>query len=167
MRRALVVASVTALAALSIPSPASADSGRSGRAGSSCAAPVPTFSYGKGVLAYGVEVDYSGCAWWDGQMIELSAMVERLDLDGEGVAVSVLCGAREVAYPDVAAPVKMSVARSCGVVAELDHPPVEVARYRGEVSWPWKGSTVTATFETVCVATPFGGHCEELPAIGL
>lgn len=167
MRRALILATATTLAALMIPSPASAAEAEvpSGTPGESpCLEPVPTFAYDESVLAYGIEVDLAGCDWWDGTEIELSVDIERFTgLEDEGTNVAVLCGGMVITYPEDGGPVETPVADSCGVIAEMEHPSVEVARYRGQVTYPWEGGTVTAGFDAVCVGTPLSGHCQQIP----
>jgi hypothetical protein len=186
MRRALIAAMLTTLAALCLPSPAGAfdrppgdddiPDAEAAPHDVPCFTPVPTFTYDDVGLVYGVEVDYAGCEWWEGGPIELSASLERFNgLDDEGVGTGVICGVP--AYVDDPATDddtdalddgKFEAAgRSCSVSVGMEHPPVEVGRYRGELSWPWKDGTVTASFEAVCVATPLGGHCKEVHAAGL
>ena len=175
MRRALILATAATLAVLVVPSPAGAFDDRppgdddvpdaSASPGESpCLEPVPAFAYDEEVLAYGIEVDLAGCDWWDGTEIELSVDIERFTgLEDEGTNVAVLCSGRAITYPEDGEPIETPVADSCGVIAEMEHPSAEVARYRGEVTYPWDSGTVTAGFEAVCVATPLGGHCQQIP----
>jgi hypothetical protein len=145
MRRALTLATIPLLAALTLPSPAAAfdrppgdddvPDASASPGGPPCLEPVPTFDYNEDVLAYGVEVDLAGCDWWDGTEIELSATIERFDgVDDEGVNVATLCGGMIISYPEDGTPAETPVADSCGVTVEMEHPPVEVARYRPRTS---------------------------------
>ena len=49
----------------------------------------------------------------------------------------------------------------CDVFADLDHPGVEAALYRGEITYPWAGTRRSVRFAAVC--GPAAG-CVDLPA---
>jgi hypothetical protein len=54
----------------------------------------------------------------------------------------------------------------CEVAVGLDHPPLEAARYRGEIRYPWQGETRTATFEALCVSAGLLAGCRDLDGSG-
>ena len=88
MRPALVVA--TALAAGTLFAPAAP--GPAGAA-SSCEEPEPTLAYDEDSLDYGLALDLTGCEWWEGGQIELTATLTRFSLlDDAKTATQRLCG---------------------------------------------------------------------------
>lgn len=119
-----------------------------------CQEPIPVGSYDDAHMTYGVTVDFSECSWWDGSPIQLDATLSRLDAEGEEVAnVVTRCGA--LAFGDVS----REELSTCEVDVELEHPPVEVARYRGEVTFPWRDGPRTIGFTAYCVSP--GARCHE------
>jgi hypothetical protein len=110
-----------------------------------CGDPIPVSSYDEHLFSYGMAFDYSTCSWWDGGTVELDATLSRLDAEGEEIANVVShCGA--MALGDVSG----EGGGLCEVGVELEHPPVEVARYRGEITFPWKDGEKTLGFTVVC-----------------
>ena len=130
----------------------------------SCARPFPALEYDTDSLTYGFEVDFSGCDWWAGGPIELTASIERFSgADDEGVSVMTLCG-MDHALPEGDEETDAgfeAASPTCDVMAALDHPSTEVARYRGEATYPWEGGIETDTFEIFCVSTPLQVWCED------
>ena len=133
---------------------------------SGCAQPVPQRSYTSGELVYRVAVDLTNCEWWDRSPIQLEAGLERIDgTEGHGAWSGTLCGVAFAFPPDngeespteTAATPKSGI---CEVQVALEHPPVEAAYYRGEVSFPWEGGRRTLSFTAVC-GPPAG--CSDVP----
>lgn len=148
----------------------------------SCEEPAPTRRYDARGMTYGLAVDYAGCWWWDGSPIQLEATLSRLDGTGEeGSTTVVLCGGVESAErsdepaddqaPEVESggygrPARSvrpewSRARSatCDVSTGLEHPAVEFARYRGEITYPWRNGPRTVNFVAFCTSP--GRVCRE------
>jgi hypothetical protein len=122
-----------------------------------CQEPIPVGNYDGSHMSYGLAVDYSSCSWWDGSAIRLDAELARLDAEGETVAdVVTLCGVGPGL--DYGEP-RSRHNSTCEVGVELEHPPVEVARYRGEITFPWRDGPRTVGFTVYC-ASP-GSLCRE------
>lgn len=106
------------------------------------------WGYGPDDISYFVEIDLSGCDWWDGSPIRLDVTLARLDAEGEEVAeVVTLCG--------VGAPAEephLYRTTSCESRVDLEHPGIEVARYRGEVTYPWRDGERSTGFTVICTA---------------
>ena len=152
-------------------------------AGGGCVEPVAQRNYGPDRVTYALVMDLGGCDWWDGGQVVLEATLSRLDGGGETVASRfALCGAfpdRRLGGPDTAdsdevfrTPESTGGARSdggparawsglCDVFADLDHPGIEAALYRGEITYPWAGTRRSVRFAAVC--GPAAG-CVDLPA---
>jgi hypothetical protein len=106
-------------------------------------------------MLYRVEIDLSGCDWWDGSPIQLDVSLSRLDAEGEESAnVVTLCGVG----PKVAGKRARDHA-TCETTVALEHPGIELARYRGEATYPWRDGPRTMGFEIVCASPP--NHCQE------
>jgi hypothetical protein len=120
-----------------------------------CTQPVPERRYTDDTLIYLLSVDLTDCDWWDGSPIQLDVTLARLDAEGEEVAnVVTLCGVG-------AAPEEADLYRttSCESTVDLEHPGVEVARYRGEVTFPWQDGERTVGFTVLCAAPAL--QCQE------
>jgi hypothetical protein len=124
-----------------------------------CQEPIPVGNYDGSHMSYELAVDYSTCGWWKDSAIRLDATLARLDAEGETVAdVVTLCGVGPgLDYGEPRADAHEDA--SCEVDVELEHPPVEVARYRGEVTFPWRDGPRTVGFTVYC-ASP-GSVCRE------
>jgi hypothetical protein len=157
MNPALVIAAATMVFALWCAVPALAEDAFAGRP---CAQPVPQRSYDAHALTYGLAVDLTNCAWWDGSPIELQASLERVDPAGGEAADSLaLCKAPITdTSDDTADPTPKSGA--CDVAVSVEHPAVEATHYHGEITFPWNGGKRTVTFNALC--SPAGG-CVDLP----
>jgi hypothetical protein len=155
-------------------------------AGGGCVEPVPQRNYGPDRVVYSMVMDLSGCDWWDGGEVVLEATLSRLDGQGETVANRfTTCGVRldrpqsgpssgesEAGGSDevVRTPESMSgddggTARTwsglCDVFADLDHPGIEAALYRGEITYPWAGTQRSVSFAALCGPA---ADCVDLPA---
>ena len=49
----------------------------------------------------------------------------------------------------------------CAVEVSLDHPTLDTAHYKGQVTFPWQGGRRTVSFNAVCQAAT---GCVDLPA---
>jgi hypothetical protein len=66
-----------------------------------CEEPVPTRSYEKSTMTYGVSIDLRGCPWWDGSPINLVASLSRLAGTGEeGTSTATICGGWPAKHDD-------------------------------------------------------------------
>jgi hypothetical protein len=133
--------------------------------GSGCSQPVPQRSYTDDQLVYSLAVDLTNCAWWDRSPIQLEADLDRTDgTEGHGAGSGTLCGVAFAIRPDNGEqpPTETATPKSgiCEVQVALEHPPVEAAYYRGEVSFPWDGGRRTLSFTAVCGPPP---GCLDLP----
>ena len=163
MKRYTAVLFAASLAVSAFGAPAASAATDHVVAVAACAEPTPQRDYDANSLTYGLAMDVSGCDWWDGAPIELVADVGRLDGTGEqGAASFVLCGGLVLGERHDPEAMAAAGRGTCEVAVGLDHPPVEAARYRGTISYPWEGATRTVTFEAVCVsAGPLTG-CHDL-----
>ena len=134
--------------------------------GDHCHEPVPERSYSDDQLVYRLAVDLTNCDWWDGSPIQLEADLERLDgSGGHGAWSGTLCGAVSAIGQDNGQESSTETTVSpksgiCEVQVDIEHPPIEAAYYRGEVSFPWDGARRTVTFTALC-GQPTG--CLDLP----
>ncbi len=88
MRPPLVVATALAAGTLFAPT-APLPAG----AASSCQEPEATLAYDEDSLDYGLALDLSGCDWWEGGQIELTATLTRFSLLDDATTVTQrLCG---------------------------------------------------------------------------
>jgi hypothetical protein len=152
-----------------------------------CVEPVPQRSYDDSHLTYRLAVDFSGCDWWHGGPITLDATLSRLDGQGEvGSDSLAMCASPTAALPapqdgqaqSAETPAAtfhpaaagdaddrdgdaVSLAETCDVSVGLEHPAVEAALYRGQVTYPWEGRDRTIGFTALC--GPQAG-CVDLPA---
>jgi hypothetical protein len=131
-----------------------------------CTQPVPERRYTEETLIYLVSVDLTACDWWDGSPIQLEAGLERVDgTEGHGAWSGALCGADFAVRPDAGdgsstPATARSKSGACDVQVAIDHPAVEAAYYRGEVSFPWDGGRRTVSFTALC-GQPAG--CVDVP----
>jgi hypothetical protein len=131
-----------------------------------CTQPVPERRYTDDTLIYLLSVDLTGCDWWDGSPIQLEAGLERVDgTEGDGAWSGALCGAVFAVPPDTGdgsstPPTARSKSGTCDVQVTIEHPAVEAAYYRGEVSFPWDGGRRTLTFTALCGQA---AGCVDLP----
>jgi hypothetical protein len=176
MKRPFVVAVL--LAASPLFAPGAAGAGPADPTG--CVEPVPQRSYDDSRLTYRLTVDYSGCGWWHGGPITLDAALSRLDGQGEvGSDSLAMCASPTAAHPtddegrsqpatfhrdrsdDGDTGGDASPGPTCAVSVALEHPAVEGALYRGQVTYPWEGGGRTVHFAALC--GPQAG-CVDLPA---
>jgi hypothetical protein len=123
--------------------------------GSSCNGLYHGWEYGPDDMSYFVEIDLSGCDWWDGSPIRLDVTLARLGAEGEEVAdVVTHCGVGEL--PDDTHQYRTT---SCETRLDLEHPGVELARYRGEVTYPWRDGDRTTGFTVFCTSPAL--QCED------
>jgi hypothetical protein len=121
-----------------------------------CTQPVPERRYTDDTLVYLLSVDLTDCDWWDGSRIQLEAGLERVDgTEGQGASSGALCGVDFAVRPDSGdGSSTPATARpksgTCDVQVAIDHPAVEAAYYRGEVSFPWAGGRRTLSFTALC-----------------
>lgn len=162
MKRMLVA--IALIAAATVVLPGAGVAAQTG--GPGCNEPVPERSYTDDQLVYRLAVNLSHCDWWDGSPIQLDADLERLDgTGGHGAGSGTVCGVDLTIRPDNGEESAMPrAARSksgiCEVQVAIEHPPVEAAYYRGEVSFPWEGARRTLSFTALC-GQPAG--CLDLP----
>lgn len=170
MHRTLIFATVVATGLLVCVSTMAAGAA----AGAGCVEPVPQRNYGPDRAVYALVMDLGGCDWWDGGPIALEATLSRLDGSGETAATRIaVCGAfprqtlTDPGDKSGTAPTSTNDAPTrtwsglCDVFADLDHPSIEAALYRGEITYPWDGAIRTAGFAAMCGP---GGGCVDLPA---
>jgi len=182
MRPALVVAAAIAAGTLFAPVPLPAGAAPA----SSCEEPEPTRSYDKDSLDYGLALDLSGCDWWEGGQIELTASLTRFSLlDDATTVTNRLCGVAAAAPvrersggrggrdADAEDPDEGDEEESdpryerarvakCVIDAQLEHGSVEAARYSGEIAYPWEDGTSTVGFSVLCTSG-LGRRCTDLP----
>lgn len=162
MKRKLAALALTAIAIVGLPGSVLAAQ----TAGGGCNEPLPERTYTGEALVYRLVVDLTLCDWWDGSAIQLEVDLERLDgTGGHGAGSATICGVGPTLRPDHGeerATEKPAKPKSgvCEVQVAIEHPPVEVAYYRGEVSFPWDGGRRTLSFIAVC-GQPAG--CLDLP----
>jgi hypothetical protein len=112
---------------------------------------VPERSYEAERLVLSMALDLSGCEWWDGSPIKLVASLDRFDgKSGHGTTSVMLCGGSE----DEPAP-----RYACEISVDIEHPVVEVARYHGEVSYPWRGAERVVSFDATCTSAAEARSC--------
>lgn len=180
MKRTLVSALLPLIA---IPLAVGAGVAGATEADQGCIEPVPQRNYEAKVFRYGLEVDYTGCAWWDDTPIVLESSLSRLDGEGETAAMSIsLCAhaiaanagegadgqsgtvtAQEASDRGGAGDGDEGATRNgiCSTLVWLDHAPVEAALYRGRITYPWDGGEKTIGFTALCGPTT---GCIDLPA---
>jgi hypothetical protein len=78
--------------------------------------------------------------------------------DTEAEMIGAQSAGEPAADPDVEAAFRSG---SCQVATDLEHPAVEAALYRGQVTYPWTDGNRTVTFAALCGP---GGGCVDLPA---
>jgi hypothetical protein len=131
-----------------------------------CTQPVPERRYTDDTLIYLLSVDLTDCDWWNGSPIQLEASLERVDgTEGHGAWSGALCGVDFTVRPDTGdGSSTQATARSksgtCDVQVAIDHPAVEAAYYRAEVSFPRDGGRRTLSFTALC-GQPAG--CVDVP----
>lgn len=125
----LLIASAVTLsptAVLAAPSPAAA-----------CREPRLERVYDHQAFGLRLAVDLSGCGWWDGGPIQLAAELSRLGGAGEeGAGSFTVCGVHPIVEEAGGDTEESWRDATCEVSVALGHPPVEAARYRGEVTYP-------------------------------
>lgn len=170
MRRTLIAGAAAVLAAVTVPAPARARTTADEPAEqASCTEPDPARRYGPEALTYGLELDLSGCNWWKGGPIEMSASISRSVGADEAISdVAAYCGAparpRHRAGQTEADPRHERAAPAvCSVDVEMEHPRFEIAVYRGEITYPWRDGERTVDFAALCTATPLARRCVNLP----
>jgi hypothetical protein len=116
-----------------------------------CPHPVPERRYEAERLVTNLALDLSGCSWWDGSPIKLVASLDRFDgQSGHGTATAVLCGGG--GDEEEAMSRRQPAQPTCEISVEIEHPQVEVARYHGEVSYPWRGAERVVSFDATCTS---------------
>lgn len=147
---------VLALALLSL-SPASAAAADDGDA-SACRHPELERLYDEESFFVRLVLDLSGCEWWDGSPIQLEATLMRHDgEDGYAATSFTVCGVS----PTHDGPRPRREADPCEVVVGFEHPPVERARYDGEVTYPWRGGERTLSFDATCTSGGGRAGCRD------
>lgn len=155
-----MVLAVAVLTVLATPAPASAamDEPQGTSTTTACAQPVVSREYTTESMTYRVTVDLHGCDWWDGSPLSPVAVLGRDDGKTEDfpfspVACTGVVGNEEDphARPDVV---------DCEAMVTLEHENVEVAHYRGAVSYVWKDGGHTGGFETTCVSSGATASCD-------
>lgn len=143
-RRSLWVGTLAvALALVSLPTGAAAQESLT------CAEPVAAYRYEPEAFVYTLSIDLSGCAWWKGSSIVLQAAASRLDATGEeGSVAGVVCFR---AAPSGAPEPR---ATTCEVSASVARLPLEVARYRGLITYPWEDGERRQQVELDCTSVP-------------
>jgi hypothetical protein len=124
-----------------------------------CQEPVVSREYTNHSMTYRLTIDLHGCDWWDGSPLTLVAFMTRDDGQTEEGAFSPLACMGVVgneedprARPDVV---------GCEVSVSVEHPGVEVAHYRGAVSYLWHDGPLNASFDTTCVSSAAGAVCRD------
>jgi hypothetical protein len=121
-----------------------------------CRNPQITRSYSQTSLTYRIKVDFMGCQWWDGSPNEVLAVLSRYDGVRPEVTVSVVpCSADDGTRADTG---------GCEAVVILGHPPVEAARYAGDISYRWADGDRVASFEAICESGVTVSHCQDVPS---
>jgi hypothetical protein len=144
-RLVLALLTVTLLAPVS-PALAAGEAGES--SAQACNGLHHEWGYGPDDMSYFVEIDLSGCDWWDGSPIQLDVTLARLGAEGEEVSdVVIHCGVG--ALPDDTHQYRTT---SCETRVDLEHPGVELARYRGEVTYPGPDGDQTTGFTVFCTS---------------
>ena len=133
-----------------IPGPASAakDASRS------CAQPEAERTYTPQSMRYRMSIDLSGCSWWEGTPIQMSAAIERITTGGsDGVGSGTGCGVssrRGRANP------------TCAVDVTLAHQRFEAVRYQGSITYPGPDGDTTVGFSAVCISTMVLARCVDM-----
>lgn len=142
------IAVVLALALTGAPAAMAAPVAKAAAQGSECREPMPVREYDGQSITYKLAIDLTGCEWWDHSPIQLVASLNRFDGAGEHGALSfAICGGRILTTDDGET---REVDPTCEVDVAIEHPPLDLAHYRGEVTYPWRGGDQTETFEAVC-----------------
>jgi hypothetical protein len=145
----LVLALLT-ITLLAPTSPALASENEGESSAQACTDPYNVWGYSTEEMSYEVEIDRSGCEWWDGSPIRLDVTLARLDAEGETIAdVVTLCGVGP--RLDYGEPRAREHA-TCETAVSLEHPGVELARYRGEVTYPGPDGDQTTGFTAFCTS---------------
>lgn len=157
---ALAVVVVLPLALSGAPVASAAPVGQAVAQGSECREPTAVRDYDGQSLTYKLAVDLSGCEWWDHSPIQLAAGLNRFDGAGEHGAMSfALCGGRIVTTDD--GETRREGNPTCEVDVTIEHPALDLAHYRGEVTYPWRGGDRTVTFDAVCAAVGSLAGCRD------
>jgi hypothetical protein len=148
---ALVLLALTLLAPAS-PALAAEEAGET--SAQACNGLHHEWGYGPDDMSYFIEIDLSGCDWWDGSPIQLDVTLARLGAEGEEVAdVVTLCGVGARAED-----AHRYRTTSCETRVDLEHPGVELARYRGEVTYLWRDGEQSTGFTVFCTAPALQCH---------
>jgi hypothetical protein len=153
-----------------------------------CIEPVAERSYTHDQLTYRLAVDLTDCAWWDRKPIQLDAALARISAGGDGADAGSFtwCGVGPVSSDgengpeeggsgiEAAAGAGGTAAGTapddsdgnwmrpgvCAVEVSLDHPTLDPAHYKGEITFPWQDGRRTVSFNAVCQAAT---GCVDLP----
>jgi hypothetical protein len=123
-----------------------------------CSEPEPKLDYQRLRVVYRMELDLSGCSWYDGGPIGMSATLARSD----GITPDEEAQAEAVCAALSPTPAPQADVRSgtCSVEVELDHPPVEEANYAGEITFPGPDGERSVSFQTACHSIGVMGGCD-------
>ena len=162
MKRMLVAIGLITAAPIGMPSVSIAAQS----SGTACREPEPERSYADHQLVYRLAVDLTDCDWWDGSPIQLEADLERLTgLEGHGAWSGTICGVgSDLRSRNNERRTKQATTpRSgvCEIQVAMEHPAIETAYYRGEVTFPGTAGQRTLSFTALC-GQPAG--CLDLPA---
>lgn len=103
-------------------------------------------------------LDLSGCDWWDGYPVQLEALLMRHQGDdGYGAGSVVVCGVS----PTDGRPRRRQETEPCEIDVAIGHPAVEVARYHGEVRYPWRDGEQLISFDTTCTSGAGQAWCHD------
>ncbi|MCA1845992.1 MAG: hypothetical protein LC792_22935 [Actinobacteria bacterium] len=152
-----------------------------------CVEPVPVRSYTHDQLTYRLALDLTDCDWWDRKPTQLDAALDRIDPSGDGGGAGSLawCGVgplsperydmSDEARPEVEGATGAGSAQTapqpddstgmrpgaCAVEVSIDHPPLDIAHYKGSITFPWQDGRRTVSFNAVCHSAT---DCIDLPA---
>lgn len=114
-----------------------------------CSEPEAKLDYQRLRVVYRMDIDLSGCSWYDGGPIEMAATLARSDgiTPDTRAEIGTVCAA-------------LTPGGACSIEVELDHPPVEEADYAGEITFPGPEGTRSVSFETACHSIGVMGGCD-------
>jgi len=147
-----------------LPPAAASDSSR-------CKPPEPQLDYSVDRIVMSLRLDLSGCRWWKGDSITLEGEILRdAVVLSEGVAAQKICFALLAISAEKSSkgsgstvkprdkPPRPRVTR-CTLKLQLDHQPVEAARYVGSFTHPWRDGPRTVEFDYICLSALVETNC--------
>lgn len=115
-----------------------------------CDLPQPQVRYSADQIVVSLQVDYSGCRWWTGGSIDMSAELKQSIAGtpmGQGVAALKGCvGINLISKGQPSGASEPTPIDRCRIRVRLDHDPIEKATYSGTFTFPWRNGDTQVEF---------------------